>query len=104
MNKMIEPAHLAELFNENEITIAEAAEAGSSSTAAAYAAQQQIIRDTNRRPDVHAEADVPSREIMISGFAFQQCTGPNCWVLTDTAPCTQHQPHARAEWNTKHGL
>ena len=66
---IIEPEHLIALFNENEITIAEAEAAGSRSTAAAYH-EQQVIRAFIDAPaatfeDVPAQGDAPDPSFVI---------------------------------------
>jgi len=91
---MIEPEHLQALFDENEITIAEAEAAGSRSTAGAYAAQQETIRKFNRRPAETFDApleDAPNKPVKIQGFEFQACSAEGC---NNMAPCPKHQHHA----------
>jgi hypothetical protein len=92
---MIEIEHLQALKAETEQIIAQAAAAGSSSTAAAYNAQLSTIDRFIASPAATLEdaaGDAPNEPIVIQGvaeaFRFNNCGAPGCDVM---APCPYHQ-------------
>lgn len=91
---MIEDEHLQALRADTLATITEAERVGSRSTAAAYDAQLQTIDRIMASPAAQLEdaaGDAPNEQIVIQGFAFDNCGAPGC---ENMSPCPVHQHHA----------